>query len=150
VPNFLSHFDSASSLESKPLKGLRVGLIRETIEDGVDAGVVSAIRAAASHFEELGCSVNEVLQFIFLYDSNLNDISKVSLHAYIIKIYSSVSPFHLSINLQVSLPSFSLGLPAYYVLALSESSSNLSRYDGIRSVADILCTPLSLRPNTHN
>ncbi|XP_045824804.1 glutamyl-tRNA(Gln) amidotransferase subunit A, chloroplastic/mitochondrial [Trifolium pratense] len=91
VPNFLSHFDSASSLESKPLKGLRVGLIRETIEDGVDAGVVSAIRAAASHFEELGCSVNEV-----------------------------------------SLPSFSLGLPAYYVLALSESSSNLSRYDGIR------------------
>ncbi|XP_004500003.1 glutamyl-tRNA(Gln) amidotransferase subunit A, chloroplastic/mitochondrial [Cicer arietinum] len=91
VPNFLSHFDLVSSLESKPLKGLRVGLIRETIEDGVDAGVVSAIRAAASHFEELGCSVNEV-----------------------------------------SLPSFSLGLPAYYILALSESSSNLSRYDGIR------------------
>lgn len=91
VPNFLSHFDSASSLESKPLKGLRIGLIRETIEDGVDAGVVSAIRDAASHFEALGCSVNEV-----------------------------------------SLPSFSLGLPAYYVLALSESSSNLSRYDGIR------------------
>ncbi|AES70170.1 putative glutaminyl-tRNA synthase (glutamine-hydrolyzing) [Medicago truncatula] len=91
VPNFLSHFDSASSLESKPLKGLRIGLIRETIEDGVDAGVVSAIRDAASHFEALGCSVSEV-----------------------------------------SLPSFSLGLPAYYVLALSESSSNLSRYDGIR------------------
>ncbi|CAK8565512.1 unnamed protein product [Lathyrus sativus] len=91
VPNFLSHFDFASSLESKPLKGLRIGLIRETIEDGVDAGVVSTIRAAASHFEELGCSVNEV-----------------------------------------SLPSFSLGLPAYYILALSESSSNLSRYDGIR------------------
>ncbi|CAL5202134.1 unnamed protein product [Lathyrus oleraceus] len=91
VPNFLSHFDSASSFESKPLKGLRVGLIRETIEDGVEAGVVSTIRAAASHFEELGCTVNEV-----------------------------------------SLPPFSLGLPAYYILALSESSSNLSRYDGIR------------------
>ncbi|KAL6566593.1 hypothetical protein OROMI_014997 [Orobanche minor] len=91
VPDFPSQFVSASSLKSKPLKGMRVGLIRETIEDGVDAGVVSAIRAAASHFEELGCTVNEV-----------------------------------------SLPSFSLGLPAYYVLALSESSSNLSRYDGIR------------------
>lgn len=73
VPNFLSHFDSASSLESKPLKGLRVGLIRETIEDGVHAGVVSAIRAAALHFEELGCSVNEVLLFIFPYNSDLND-----------------------------------------------------------------------------
>ncbi|XP_057741715.1 glutamyl-tRNA(Gln) amidotransferase subunit A, chloroplastic/mitochondrial [Arachis stenosperma] len=91
VPNFLSHFVSASSFESKPLKGLRVGLIRETIGDGVDAGVISAIHSAASHFEELGCSVNEV-----------------------------------------SLPSFSLGLPAYYILASSESSSNLSRYDGIR------------------
>ena len=65
VPNFLSHFVSASSFESKPLKGLRVGLICETIGDGVDAGVISAIRAAASHFEELGCSVNEVLLIIF-------------------------------------------------------------------------------------
>ncbi|XP_054817323.1 glutamyl-tRNA(Gln) amidotransferase subunit A, chloroplastic/mitochondrial [Prosopis cineraria] len=91
VPEFVSQFVSASSLESKPLKGLRIGLIRETLEDGVETGVVSAIRAAALHFEELGCSVNEV-----------------------------------------SLPSFSLGLPAYYILALSESSSNLSRYDGIR------------------
>uniref|UniRef100_J3M1W8 ABC transmembrane type-1 domain-containing protein n=1 Tax=Oryza brachyantha TaxID=4533 RepID=J3M1W8_ORYBR len=33
---------------------------------------------------------------------------------------------------QVSLPSFSLGLPAYYKLASSEACSNLSRYDGIR------------------
>jgi aspartyl-tRNA(Asn)/glutamyl-tRNA(Gln) amidotransferase subunit A len=33
---------------------------------------------------------------------------------------------------QVSLPTFELGLPAYYVLALSEASSNLSRYDGVR------------------
>jgi len=66
VPNFLSHFNSASSLESKPLKGLRIGLICETIEDGVDAGIVSTIRDAASHFEALGCSVNEVLHFIFL------------------------------------------------------------------------------------
>ena len=73
MPNFLSHFDYASSLESKPLKGLRIGLIHETIEDGVDAGIVSAIRDAASHFEALGCSVNEVLHFIFLCNSDLND-----------------------------------------------------------------------------
>ncbi len=30
------------------------------------------------------------------------------------------------------MPSSELGLPAYYVLALSEASSNLSRYDGVR------------------
>lgn len=33
---------------------------------------------------------------------------------------------------EVSLPTFNAGLPAYYVLALSEASSNLSRYDGAR------------------
>jgi len=32
----------------------------------------------------------------------------------------------------VSLPSFGLGLPAYYVIASSEASSNLSRFDGLR------------------
>lgn len=91
VPDFTSQFTSISLSESKPLKGLKVGLISETLEDGVDTGVASTIRAAASHLEELGCSVSEV-----------------------------------------SLPSFSLGLPAYYILASSESSSNLSRYDGVR------------------
>ena len=33
---------------------------------------------------------------------------------------------------EISLPSFEAGLPAYYVIALSEASSNLSRYDGVR------------------
>ena len=33
---------------------------------------------------------------------------------------------------EVSLPTFELGLPAYYVIASSEASSNLSRYDGVR------------------
>nr|GMD45933.1 glutamyl-tRNA(Gln) amidotransferase subunit A, chloroplastic/mitochondrial [Ipomoea batatas] len=41
-------FTSQDNLESKPLKGLRVGVIRETIEEGVDL---------ASHLEELGCTV---------------------------------------------------------------------------------------------
>ena len=31
-----------------------------------------------------------------------------------------------------NLPSFGLGLPAYYVTAVAEASSNLSRYDGLR------------------
>lgn len=32
----------------------------------------------------------------------------------------------------VSIPHISLALPAYYIIALAEASSNLSRYDGIR------------------
>ena len=42
--------------------------------------------------------------------------------------------FHtpLSCGLQVSLPELDLALPAYYVLAVSEASSNLARYDGVR------------------
>lgn len=55
---------SISSLESKPLKGLRVGLIRETLDDGVDKAVVSSIVGAASHLEELGCTVTEVFLFL--------------------------------------------------------------------------------------
>ena len=33
---------------------------------------------------------------------------------------------------EVSLPTFKHALPAYYVVALSEASSNLARYDGVR------------------
>ncbi|XP_047951144.1 glutamyl-tRNA(Gln) amidotransferase subunit A, chloroplastic/mitochondrial [Salvia hispanica] len=91
VPDYASQFVPLDYLESKPLKGLRVGVIHETLGNGVDSEVVSSVRSAVSHLEELGCTVSEV-----------------------------------------SLPSFSLGLPAYYILASSESSSNLSRYDGVR------------------
>ncbi|KAG6420726.1 hypothetical protein SASPL_117263 [Salvia splendens] len=91
VPDYASQFVPLDYMESKPLKGLRVGVIHETLGNGVDSEVVSSVRSAVSHLEELGCTVSEV-----------------------------------------SLPSFSLGLPAYYILASSESSSNLSRYDGVR------------------
>ena len=33
---------------------------------------------------------------------------------------------------QVTLPMFREGLPAYYLLAAAEASSNLARYDGVR------------------
>ncbi|KAL8510751.1 hypothetical protein ACS0TY_017528 [Phlomoides rotata] len=91
VPNYASQFVPVDYMESKPLKGLKVGVIQETLESGVDSEVISSVRSAVSHLEELGCTVTEV-----------------------------------------ALPSFLLGLPAYYILASSESSSNLSRYDGVR------------------
>lgn len=68
IADFTSQFISQDNLESKPLKGLRVGVIRETIEDGVDPEVISSIRGAASHLEELGCTVTEVFfSYRFLY-----------------------------------------------------------------------------------
>ncbi|CAA6659766.1 unnamed protein product [Spirodela intermedia] len=91
VPDYVTELISTDNMGSKPLKGTRVGVIRETLGEGVEGEIISSIQAAASHLEELGAVVSEA-----------------------------------------SLPSFSLGLPAYYILATSESSSNLSRYDGIR------------------
>ncbi|CAN8253684.1 unnamed protein product [Cochlearia groenlandica] len=102
VPEFQSQFPSIDAFESKPLKGVKVGLIRETLEDGIDSGVRSATNEAVSHLESLGCILTEV-----------------------------------------SLPSFSLGLPAYYVIASSESSSNLSRYDGVRYGNQVMAEELN-------
>ncbi|KAL5981124.1 hypothetical protein ACLOJK_029044 [Asimina triloba] len=102
VPDYASQLNSAEPLTSKPLKGLKVGVIRETLGDGVEGSIISLIQAAASHFEELGSVVTEV-----------------------------------------AIPSFSLGLPAYYILASSESSSNLSRYDGVRYGNQIATDDLS-------
>lgn len=42
-------------------------MINETIGDGVDMGVVSSIKAAALHLEELGAVVTEVPTFGFIY-----------------------------------------------------------------------------------
>lgn len=72
-------------------------------------------------------SMGQKLQFFV----NVKDVN--ALLMFIVNKYMLWFDFFLFNNgFQVSLPSFSLGLPAYYVLASSESSSNLSRYDGIR------------------
>jgi aspartyl-tRNA(Asn)/glutamyl-tRNA(Gln) amidotransferase subunit A len=70
---------------------IRIGLLSDTMGDGVNPQVQQAVRDCASRLEAYGAHVEEV-----------------------------------------SLSSYSHGLAAYYVIALSEASSNLSRYDGIR------------------
>uniref|UniRef100_A0A061S6J9 Glutamyl-tRNA(Gln) amidotransferase subunit A, chloroplastic/mitochondrial n=1 Tax=Tetraselmis sp. GSL018 TaxID=582737 RepID=A0A061S6J9_9CHLO len=89
--DFARGLRAVDELASRPLEGRRVGIIRETMGEGVHGGVQAAVQAAAKQLQALGADVGEV-----------------------------------------SLPSFSLGLPAYYVIAVSEASSNLSRYDGVR------------------
>ncbi|CAA7036120.1 unnamed protein product [Microthlaspi erraticum] len=61
VPEFQSQFLWMDHCGSKPLKGVKVGVICETLEEGVDSGVRSATQEAASHLEALGCVFTECL-----------------------------------------------------------------------------------------
>ncbi|MFN7898734.1 MAG: Asp-tRNA(Asn)/Glu-tRNA(Gln) amidotransferase subunit GatA [Synechococcaceae cyanobacterium] len=75
-----------------PLKGLRVGLIRQCFEQpGLDPEVTASVLAAANTLESLGCELVEV-----------------------------------------SCPRFDDGIATYYVIAPSEASANLARYDGVK------------------
>jgi aspartyl-tRNA(Asn)/glutamyl-tRNA(Gln) amidotransferase subunit A len=74
------------------LKGLRIGIPREYLVEGMQAEVRSAIETAVKKLEELGANV----------------------------------------DWDVSLPNTRYGLAAYYILAPSEASANLARYDGVK------------------
>ena len=73
------------------VKGLRVGIPKEFLAEGVNEEVKNAVLNAAEKFKELGAEVSEC-----------------------------------------SLPVTKYGLPAYYIIAWAEASSNLGRFDGIR------------------
>ncbi len=75
----------------KDLTGLKIGLIKETLGDGLSPAVSQALQAAITQLEALGASVVEV-----------------------------------------SCPRFRYGLSAYYIIAPSEASANLARYDAVR------------------
>ena len=73
-----------------PLEGLRIGLVREHFDDGLDRDVEAAVREAARVYESLGATVKEI-----------------------------------------SMPHGRYGVATYYIIAPSEASSNLARYDGV-------------------
>ena len=76
----------------QPVKGLRVGMIRECFEQpGLDPAVKASVLAAAARLEALGCEL-----------------------------------------VDVSCPRFDDGIATYYVIAPSEASANLARYDGVK------------------
>ncbi len=75
---------------SQPLKGLRVGWVREHFGPGLDPEVEAAVREALAVYKQLGATVREV-----------------------------------------SLPHSQYAVATYYVIAPSEASSNLARYDGV-------------------
>ena len=74
---------------NRPVQGLRVALIRETLGPGTDPAVREATLRFAGVLEDLGVEVGEV-----------------------------------------GLPELDYALAAYYLVATSEASSNLARYDG--------------------
>lgn len=73
------------------VKGMRIGLPKEYLGEGIDPEVEAQVRAAAAKLEELGANVEEC-----------------------------------------SLPYTRYAMPAYYLIAPAEASSNLGRYDGVR------------------
>ncbi|MGE5173680.1 MAG: Asp-tRNA(Asn)/Glu-tRNA(Gln) amidotransferase subunit GatA [Betaproteobacteria bacterium] len=75
----------------KDAKGMKIGLPKEYLIEGMDPGVEKAIRDAVKVLEGLGAKVVEV-----------------------------------------SLPHTGYAVATYYILATSEASSNLARYDGVK------------------
>ncbi|WP_088810863.1 MULTISPECIES: Asp-tRNA(Asn)/Glu-tRNA(Gln) amidotransferase subunit GatA [Listeria] len=73
------------------VKGLKIGVPKEYLGDGVQPGVKTAVMEALKTLEKLGATWEEV-----------------------------------------SLPHSEYGVASYYILASSEASSNLARFDGVR------------------
>jgi len=74
------------------IKGLKIGIPREYLGEGVQNQVRVALQAAINKLQELGAEI----------------------------------------NWEASLPHTKYALAAYYILAPSEASANLARYDGVR------------------
>ena len=60
VPDFYSHLSASMGNSSKPLQGKKIGLVKQTLGEGVDPQVEAAVRKAATHLESLGAIVEEV------------------------------------------------------------------------------------------
>ena len=82
--------DYAASLNN-PLNGLKIGVLKEFFDKGLDAENEKRVREALAVYQKLGATIKEV-----------------------------------------SLPNLPLSVPAYYVVAPAECSSNLARFDGVR------------------
>jgi aspartyl-tRNA(Asn)/glutamyl-tRNA(Gln) amidotransferase subunit A len=75
---------------SKPLAGLKLGLVKEHFGPGLDGEIETAVREAVKTYQSLGATVKEI-----------------------------------------SMPHSKYGIAVYYIIAPSEASSNLARYDGV-------------------
>jgi aspartyl-tRNA(Asn)/glutamyl-tRNA(Gln) amidotransferase subunit A len=79
-----------SASVSRPLEGLRLGVVSEHFGPGLDPEVERAVRESIAVYESLGVHVREI-----------------------------------------NMPHAKYGVATYYIIAPSEASSNLARYDGV-------------------
>ncbi len=84
VPDYVAGLDGS-------LKGIRIGVVRQHFDAGLDEHCGAAVREALAVLESQGAILTEV-----------------------------------------DLPNLDLSVPAYYVVAPAECSSNLARFDGVR------------------
>ncbi len=82
--------DDYSVFLNRDIKGLKIGVPREYMGEGIDPGVRSVIEGALKVLDSLGAEIEET-----------------------------------------SLPHSRYAVPAYYLIATAEASSNLARYDGV-------------------
>jgi aspartyl-tRNA(Asn)/glutamyl-tRNA(Gln) amidotransferase subunit A len=75
----------------KPVKGMKVAVIKELMGEGIDANVRAVMQEAITKIKSLGVIVDEI-----------------------------------------EMPSFKHALATYYLVATSEASANLARFDGVR------------------
>ena len=83
--------DIVKKADKSKIKGLKVGIPKEFLSEGLDNEILSNIQEIKNNLRELGAEIVEI-----------------------------------------SLPDTAYSIAAYYVIATSEASSNLERYDGIR------------------
>ncbi len=115
----------------------QVGLLARTVEDmSMALELVSGkdpLDPATKDFKEKGEVIPDGNRKAALPEAVWEQIDER--HYRVLKEAISVlegsSSSNFQIN-QVDLPHFNLGLQAYYVIAFAETSSNLSRFDGIR------------------
>jgi aspartyl-tRNA(Asn)/glutamyl-tRNA(Gln) amidotransferase subunit A len=101
-----SYLDAARAAvsASKPLSGLRVCVMEQSFDSNVVLPAVSsAVHAAAAKLKYLGATVSTI------------------------NVFDAWSPLR-----PMSCRELAVCTAAYYVVALTEASSNLARYDGIR------------------
>jgi aspartyl-tRNA(Asn)/glutamyl-tRNA(Gln) amidotransferase subunit A len=75
----------------KPVRGMKIGIAKEYLGEGLNDEVRSAVEAAIQKLASLGCEI-----------------------------------------VDISLPHTEYAVPAYYIVATAEASSNLARFDGVR------------------
>lgn len=87
----VEHPEGIAMPHDRDLKGIRIGVVKELLVDGIDPEVRRVFDATIASLQGAGADIGEA-----------------------------------------SLPHSEYALPAYYILAPAEASTNLARYDGVR------------------